>query len=678
MLLRKNCKKNVLNNEHWAPVHVASKRGTRECLQWIINQNKILKKEGKEYFDLNIKGKNKCTPLHISVICFRLEETSLLLEAGCDVFAKNQDGKSSRNVCYGNFLLSKLLRNYENSYLSFKFPQINDVNNITNNYFTTLEENTKVEDSSSNILRKSYFSSNINSRWMDQYNSIDFQKQNLLKMNYDSSNYNTAQLKISEIEGGNTSSPEKKYFLKNKSLNDFKNYKSSHSRKEIPKIPKSHLTESGKNEKNLNSNNNYLSHSNYNSCFNILPIPINRKISNPQSKSKPHKNPSHNFEKRMKQSNSKSIFETHPLKASIRINLHFHKGILLGFENSLAEKYESLMQLKLISNNPANYKDVEKILDLYLKEVDLDSRVNLVILSDICDLIIAKQYCNLKPNLEEILNKTNQNANSANLTNNYYSNPTNVANSVNQTNPSIPFSQINQTNQTISNSKNLFFVIQQLKNTITILKFVDQSQFKFNQDYKQSDAKKSKKLRKDSNLELKKKYKTKSNFMTKPNSIQTKYFTENKINFTKRKKSTTRNENSDSNDEYNFTEMNEVSDSKNNIKKYENQMPRRILKDLGNYLNLSQNNESCNVADSSISILKNEKSWDVIKDEYDHSDCDSYYDQKNLRVIKDKFKPSEKLFASIPPKKVDSIFFECDDADFENITGKEEENKEKI
>jgi ankyrin repeat protein len=145
MLLRKSCKLNTLNHENWAPVHVASKRGAKECLQWIINQNKLLKKDVKENFDLNLKGKNKCSPLHISVICFRLEETFLLLEAGCDVFVKNMDGKSPRKVCYGNFLLSKLLRNYENYYLSSRFPS-NEIIKETNYYITTVEENIKIDE----------------------------------------------------------------------------------------------------------------------------------------------------------------------------------------------------------------------------------------------------------------------------------------------------------------------------------------------------------------------------------------------------------------------------------------------------------------------------------------------------------------------------------------------------
>lgn len=57
MLLQKHTKLNVLNNDNWAPIHIAARRASKECLSWIINQNQILKNSQQEAFDLSIKVK---------------------------------------------------------------------------------------------------------------------------------------------------------------------------------------------------------------------------------------------------------------------------------------------------------------------------------------------------------------------------------------------------------------------------------------------------------------------------------------------------------------------------------------------------------------------------------------------------------------------------------------------
>jgi len=55
ILLRFVKKLNVLNNDFWAPIHIAARRASKECLSWIINVNKILQKENKEFFEINLK-----------------------------------------------------------------------------------------------------------------------------------------------------------------------------------------------------------------------------------------------------------------------------------------------------------------------------------------------------------------------------------------------------------------------------------------------------------------------------------------------------------------------------------------------------------------------------------------------------------------------------------------------
>jgi hypothetical protein len=57
ILLRKVTKLNALNNDFWAPIHIAARRASKECLIWIINANQNLLKEGREIFDLNLMVK---------------------------------------------------------------------------------------------------------------------------------------------------------------------------------------------------------------------------------------------------------------------------------------------------------------------------------------------------------------------------------------------------------------------------------------------------------------------------------------------------------------------------------------------------------------------------------------------------------------------------------------------
>ena len=45
---------NSLNNDFWAPIHIASRRASKECLLWILKANKILAKTNRENFDLNL------------------------------------------------------------------------------------------------------------------------------------------------------------------------------------------------------------------------------------------------------------------------------------------------------------------------------------------------------------------------------------------------------------------------------------------------------------------------------------------------------------------------------------------------------------------------------------------------------------------------------------------------
>ena len=112
-LLSFNSQVNKLDNDNWGPIHLAAKRGSKECLLWIISRNKKLRNEGREEFNLNLKGKQYWTPLHLTVFSLRIEETMILLEHGCDIFARNIEAHTPKQVCISNYVFSKLLSHYE-------------------------------------------------------------------------------------------------------------------------------------------------------------------------------------------------------------------------------------------------------------------------------------------------------------------------------------------------------------------------------------------------------------------------------------------------------------------------------------------------------------------------------------------------------------------------------------
>ena len=120
-LLSYNLSLNKLDNEGWGPIHLAAKRASKECFLWIIEKNKKLRKEGKEEFDLNLRGKNEWTPLHLTVYGLRIEETMILLEYGCDIFARNSEAKTPKMVGNSNYVFSKLLSYYETRELNNKY-----------------------------------------------------------------------------------------------------------------------------------------------------------------------------------------------------------------------------------------------------------------------------------------------------------------------------------------------------------------------------------------------------------------------------------------------------------------------------------------------------------------------------------------------------------------------------
>ena len=156
----------IINNrsyDHWGPIHIAIRRGGFQCLEWIINKNKAMKdfysqnnnimvdksikinnlnsinslsttiKRNqtflqKKSFNLNLKGKEDWTPLHLSASLGLIDCVYLLLKNNAEVYSRNNNYKTPKQV--SNILeINKLLTLYENYVLEEKYNNIEkDIN----------------------------------------------------------------------------------------------------------------------------------------------------------------------------------------------------------------------------------------------------------------------------------------------------------------------------------------------------------------------------------------------------------------------------------------------------------------------------------------------------------------------------------------------------------------------
>lgn len=163
-------KKNYFNNDLWAPIHVASRKGGSHCLLWIIRENnKEKKKKIKNVFDLNIKGKNGWTPLHLCACSNKFLECLILLSSGSISIVRTDDGRSIKNTSNGNYLMTKLIRLYEKMHYNILteeyFHQSKKI--YENNNLLVNENFKKIDNSNKNNaqnLRKEYSVNNNDKR----------------------------------------------------------------------------------------------------------------------------------------------------------------------------------------------------------------------------------------------------------------------------------------------------------------------------------------------------------------------------------------------------------------------------------------------------------------------------------------------------------------------------------
>ena len=357
-LLSFNLNINELDSEGWAPIHLAAKRGSKECLLWIIEKNKKLKKEGKEEFDFNLRGKNDWTPLHLAVFGWRIEETLILLEYGCDIFARNMEGKTPKQVGISNYVFSKLLTHYETVELNNKY--IFGIKSIEFDY-----------SKKKNLIKIK--NKNVNQN--EEEVSSSFYDENIIINNSVTiiSNLYKRQIKTD----------------KKKNLEDFKkNNDNIINLRKIFKIGE---------EKKINDN----------TIINSL-LPIKRNLfksseinNNNKNRSNEPDNKINSNEKYIITYTANNFHDNHKNEENLEIVNYYGeiKEKLLYNENSIFDKIKCLNEIKF------NKKYDVNILKYLLENCVKENPLNIILISDICNFITQNLLYEIIPTLKKILSK---------------------------------------------------------------------------------------------------------------------------------------------------------------------------------------------------------------------------------------------------------------------------------
>ena len=123
---------NSLNQDGWAPIHIAAKYSHYICFEWIGYINKILASQNRELFDINLLGKNNYTAFHLTCSAYKYNECITLLNLGSNLLLRTSDGKKAKNTTY-NFFLTKLLYKKEqelfyNKYIKYPLKKNSNSN----------------------------------------------------------------------------------------------------------------------------------------------------------------------------------------------------------------------------------------------------------------------------------------------------------------------------------------------------------------------------------------------------------------------------------------------------------------------------------------------------------------------------------------------------------------------
>ena len=123
---------NSLNNDGWAPIHIAAKYSSYICFEWIGYINKILSSQNREVFNINLLGKNNYSAFHLACYAYKYCECIILLHLGANLLIRASDGKLPKNTTY-NFFLTKMLYKKEQELYYSKYIKNNLSDNVSKN-----------------------------------------------------------------------------------------------------------------------------------------------------------------------------------------------------------------------------------------------------------------------------------------------------------------------------------------------------------------------------------------------------------------------------------------------------------------------------------------------------------------------------------------------------------------
>jgi len=123
-LLKAGAEVNALNNEGWAPIHLAARRGQVEGVRWVVYKNHLLRKAGLEEFNLDLQGgSHGWTSIHLAGHASHFTVVQSLVEAGASLMIKNTDGRTPRHASKADLALFKYLIRAEKNALKQKVYQ---------------------------------------------------------------------------------------------------------------------------------------------------------------------------------------------------------------------------------------------------------------------------------------------------------------------------------------------------------------------------------------------------------------------------------------------------------------------------------------------------------------------------------------------------------------------------
>jgi len=123
---------------------LASRRGEKEAIKWIVDYNRRTfskKKEATNLFDINLKGGEKgWTPLHLASNSGHFEVVSHVIDNGGNIFKRNDENLLSKQIFTGNlitykyliksekdWILNNLSQTYRSGSLSSQTQQLSDI-----------------------------------------------------------------------------------------------------------------------------------------------------------------------------------------------------------------------------------------------------------------------------------------------------------------------------------------------------------------------------------------------------------------------------------------------------------------------------------------------------------------------------------------------------------------------